>query len=82
MTLVSQLIVFGRESGGGSIAAVPEAKTYAMGRTGIGRIYHAPQIELILDFHAKQDKKSAVKTALFWVWPVRVSPHNASGKFT
>ena len=35
---LSHLIVFGRESGGGTIAAIPEADTYAMLLAGLGLV--------------------------------------------
>lgn len=35
---LSHMIVFGRDSGGGSIAAIPEAKTYAMMLAGLGLV--------------------------------------------
>ena len=43
---LSHLIVFGRESGGGSISAIPEAKTYAMLLAGLGLIGFAARRKL------------------------------------
>ena len=43
---LSYLIVFGRESGGGSITAVPEADTYAMLLAGLGLVGFATRRKL------------------------------------
>jgi len=43
---LSHLIVFGRESDGGSISAIPEAKTYAMLLAGLGLIGFAARRKL------------------------------------
>jgi hypothetical protein len=43
---LSHLIVFGRESGAGSIAAIPEAKTYVMLLAGLGLVGFAARRKL------------------------------------
>lgn len=43
---LSHLIVFGREAGGGSIAAIPEADTYAMLLVGLGLVGFAARRKL------------------------------------
>ena len=43
---LSHLIVFGRESGAGSIAAIPEARTYAMLLAGLGLVGFATRRKL------------------------------------
>jgi len=43
---LSHLVVFGRESGGGTISAIPEARTYAMLLAGLGLIGFAARRKL------------------------------------